>query len=207
MTKTSFARACATAVLIASSAACTSGSDEAEPVATTNDALNLAGKKIAVNESIAGVKLGMRASEVKGLLGRPNAIRKELDGALSVYRYNDAKPGAATLAPRAGGGEPTDDSPSALDISLFDGRVVTVAITTEKILTADGLGVGSSKSEIRARYPNASCDRFYCEMSTDDGKTVTNFRFVDESIKGQERVETRTAIMVFLEDRAFDESL
>lgn len=93
----------------------------------------LAGAKIVVNQSIAGVSLGEAKSAVRQHLGAPAAIKPE--GNKSDWIY----PGRKLL------------------VGLHNGRVVEVFTQNPGQKTASGVGVGSSIAAVKSHIKGVRC--------------------------------------------------
>jgi hypothetical protein len=93
---------------------------------------------IVIGQSIAGVKLGDSEAQVTAVLGAPE--RKESAG--SAY------PGVVNLY------YPTS---VGLHFSVTNGRVFGVLDFSKKQKTNKGIGMGSSRAQMKRAYPQAKC--------------------------------------------------
>src|SRR4051794_1365029 len=120
------------------------------------------GAKIVVQKSIAGVKLGMTAQEVRGVLGTPDAVsypKNEIQGSVKVYRYGKTK----ITFPRGA-----------------NGKAQSVSTTSRKQKTAGGVGVGSTEAAVKADVSGVKCESFgglrSCHVGAlKPGRKVTDF--------------------------------
>ena len=93
---------------------------------------------IVIGQSIAGVKLGDSEAQVTAVLGAPE--RKESAGA--------AYPGVVNIY------YPTS---VGLHFTLTNGRVSGALIFSKKQKTNKGIGMGSSRAQLKRAYPKAKC--------------------------------------------------
>jgi hypothetical protein len=99
-----------------------------------------AGALIVVQKSIAGVKLGMTAKQVRDVLGKPDAVsypKDPIQGTVKRYRYGLTE---VFIAPGK------------------DGRVYLVTTRSTRQKTSDGVGVGSSEAFVHAHVDNVHCE-------------------------------------------------
>src|SRR5947209_5999653 len=93
----------------------------------------LAGARIVVNQSIAGVNLGESKQQVRSHLGAPAAVGHS--GGATQWIY-----GARALL-----------------VGLSNGRVVEVYTKNPSQKTASGIGVGSSQAAVKSRIKGVKC--------------------------------------------------
>lgn len=114
---------------------------------------------------IAKVKLGNTQKQVIKKKGQPDARKKmanEILGTVTLFKYG-----------------PNGDD---LEVMLYDKRVIGVSTRSEAERTSEGTGVGSTKAEVKAEFPQASCDKIgghkqICfNGDLDPGEAVTVFR-------------------------------
>jgi hypothetical protein len=117
-----------------------------------------AGAAIVVQESIAGVKIGMTATQVRAVLGKPRSVsypKDEIQGSLKHYDYG-----------------PTD-------VYFSRGEntgAFNVTTTSRAQRTATGIGVGSTRTALKRAFPKAKCQNMYCAIgAAEPGKIVTSF--------------------------------
>jgi hypothetical protein len=99
-----------------------------------------AGALIVVQRSIAGVKLGMTAKQVRGVLGKPDAVsypKDPIQGTVKRYRY-----GLTEVFIARGN----------------DGRVYAITTRSTRQRTSDGVGVGSSEAAVHAHVDGVHCE-------------------------------------------------
>ncbi|MDQ2984517.1 MAG: hypothetical protein M3R70_11460 [Actinomycetota bacterium] len=114
-----------------------------------------AAAKIVVQRSIAGVKLNMTQAKVKSILGRPNSVVRGTNefGRWKEFRY-------FRLA------------------VTFQGEANVTNLSTSRTneRTANDIGVGSTKAEVRAKIRGVRCDRLTCWVGRFlPGSKVTTF--------------------------------
>ena len=115
---------------------------------------------IVVQRSIAGVKLGMTKAQVRATLGRPMRVRSGTNdfGAFRELFYR------------------------RVTVTFQGGLHVTSVRTTSSLeRTAAGVGVGSTKAEVKAHVKNVHCRNEsgfrHCFVGAFlPGRTVTDFR-------------------------------
>jgi hypothetical protein len=114
--------------------------------------------KIVVQESIAGVKLGMTAAQVRKVLGPPRSVsypKDEIQGSFKFYDYG------------------------ATEVSLTRGegsKVFNISTTSKTQRTSTGLGVGSTRAAVKRAFPRADCMALMCAIGAiEPGKRVTSF--------------------------------
>ena len=119
-----------------------------------------AGAKIVVQKGIAGVKLQMTKAQVRATLGRPQHARR---GTNEFGTFREIIYRRVTVTFQSGP------------------RVTAVRTTSPLEKTAGGVGVGSTKAEVKAGVHNVHCVNesgfkhcFVCEFLP--GRTVTDFR-------------------------------
>lgn len=121
----------------------------------------LADGTIRLEQSIAGVRLGMTRGEVLAVAGRPDRIRIVSNpiAPFTVYRY-----GAGT---------------SELDVTFFAGRRVT-QVTTRRVgeRTRTGIGRGSTLAALRRRVPGLSCVTAFRKTICARGDGVRTTQFI-----------------------------
>jgi hypothetical protein len=93
---------------------------------------------IVIGQSVAGVKLGASEAQVTAVLGAPE--RKESAG--SAY------PGVVNIY------YPTS---VGLHFTMTNGRVSGALIFSKKQKTNKGIGMGSSRAQLKRAYPKAKC--------------------------------------------------
>jgi hypothetical protein len=119
-----------------------------------------AGSTVVVQESIAGVKIGMTAAQVRAQLGKPKKVGyrpDQIQGSIKVYDYG------------------------LTDVYLSrgaEGQVFHVVTTSRKQRTKEGLGVGSTRAAIKRGYSKARCFERICAIGdAPAGEAVTTFYF------------------------------
>lgn len=117
---------------------------------------------IVVNDSIAGVGLGMSRSEVRGVLGTAASVSTGTNafGFYRVWHYR------------------------RLHVTFQGGSIATSIRTTRlSQRTASGVGMGSTEPQVHAGLTGESCQSFagvrHCRVGTlDPGGVVTDFALV-----------------------------
>jgi hypothetical protein len=115
---------------------------------------------IVVQRSIGGVKLQMTKAQVRAKLGRPMRVRVLTNEFGTVKQLSYKR---ATVTFQSGD------------------RVTNVRTTSPLEKTASGVGVGSTKFQVKARVPNVTCKNEsgfrHCFVGAFlPGRTVTDFR-------------------------------
>jgi hypothetical protein len=118
-----------------------------------------AGAQIVPQRSIAGVELEMTKAQVRSLLGEPRRIIRGTNefGSFTIFRY------------------------FRLEVTFQGGRRVT-HIETNRLneRTAEGVGVGTLRSGVRAHVDNVRCQPGFCFVGRFlPGRRVTVFRICD----------------------------
>ena len=91
---------------------------------------------IVVNEGIGGVDIGQTAQQVKKEVGTPTS--KQSSSSAAEWYY--------------------DNKPPFAEVSFGNNkRVSFLAPNSARDKTSKGIGEGSSKAQVQAAYPNASC--------------------------------------------------
>jgi len=134
---------------------------------------------IVIGQSIAGVKLGASEAQVTAVLGAPE--RKESAG--------PAYPGVVNIY------YPTS---VGLHFSMTNGRVFGVLDFSKKQKTSKGIGMGSSRAQLKRAYPQAKCaegpygpQSLYCAVLArfHGRKSFTSFLFGGKANGGVEEIE------------------
>ena len=144
MSTSTWARVAATTAVIATStlAGCAApAEDETDEIESTDasqteEAL-VAGCehcRIIPGTSIRGISLGMSKKQVRDVLGTPTSVDRYPGYPAYAYHYG------ATMI-------------HFYDVSSVD----FITTTSKKVRTRDGLGVGSTKAQLKDRYPNINC--------------------------------------------------
>lgn len=114
--------------------------------------------RIVIQKSIAGVEIGMTATQVRAELGAPRKVGYRPDpvqGSIKVYDYG------------------------LTDVFLSRGpagRVFHVTTKSRRQRTAKGIGVGSTRTAIRRAYAKATCVERICFIGdAGAGEAVTTF--------------------------------
>lgn len=118
---------------------------------------------LVVQQSLAGVKLGMTRAQVEAKLGEPSEVKRptsEIFGRYTELRFGLTK------------------------VSIFDsaeGGVFAVTTTSKKQRTSRDVGVGTSEKVLRQRVKGVRCETFSgfrtCSVGRfEPGRTVTTFR-------------------------------
>jgi hypothetical protein len=115
-----------------------------------------AGATIVLGRSIAGAELGMTRAEIRGVLGEPRSITRGSNefGPYRVFHY------------------------FRLDVT-FQGNTNATAVKTwrKRERTANGIGVGSTKRQLRNRISGVRCEGRVCSKGRFvPGGRVTVFR-------------------------------
>lgn len=121
--------------------------------------------RVVVGRSIAGVRLGMSAAEVRARLGEPSSIRRVSSAAATEMRYRFRRRHLTVL---------------------FDSNVPTSARVTHIVTrshadrTTDAIGPGAPEPDLRRRLHDARCDSpppaRYCFIDgPDDARTLFSF--------------------------------
>jgi hypothetical protein len=122
---------------------------------------------IVIGQSIAGVKLGDTEAQMTAVLGPPES--KESAG--------QAYPGVVNVR------YPTS---VGVNFTLTNGRVSGALFFSKKQKTNKGIGMGSSRAQLKRAYPNAKCAEgpygpksLYCAVLTrfHGRKSFTSFLF------------------------------
>jgi hypothetical protein len=117
-----------------------------------------AGALIVVQRSIAGVKLGMTAKQVRALLGKPDAVSypsNPIQGTVKRYRY-----GLTEVFIARG----------------KDGRVYLVTTRSTRQQTSDGVGVGSSEAAVHAHVKDVHCEGSGATRTCEVGRLLPGHR-------------------------------
>jgi hypothetical protein len=119
-----------------------------------------ANAKIIVQRSIAGVKLQMTTAQVRATLGRPMRVHV---GTNEFGTFTEKVFRRVTVTFQSGD------------------RVTNVRTTSRLEQTASGVGVGSTKLQVKTAVPNATCRNEsgfrHCFVGAFlPGRTVTDFR-------------------------------
>ena len=117
-----------------------------------------AGATIVPQRSIAGVELSMAKPQVRGVLGEPNNVVQGTNkfGAYTIFEYRRLR-------------------------IVFQGRTNVTAIRTTRRneRTVHGIGVGSTRAEVRENVARVRCGRRQCVRGRFlPGRRVTVFRLV-----------------------------
>jgi hypothetical protein len=114
--------------------------------------------KIVAQESIAGVKLGMTAAQVRKVLGPPRGVsypKDEIQGSVKHYDY-----GLTDVILGRGEG----------------GLVQSITTTSKAQRTSTGIGIGSTGAAVQRAFPRADCTGLLCTIGAiEPGKRVTSF--------------------------------
>jgi hypothetical protein len=124
-----------------------------------------AGGKVVVQQGIAGVRLQMTRDQVRSVLGAPRGVK---NGRNTFGRYLDYRyPGL---------------------LVRFQGlRTVTMISTSRRAeRTARGIGVGSTRAQVKAKVAGAHCRfgigaRFCYVGQIQPGRRITTFYFNDRN--------------------------
>ncbi len=134
---------------------------------------------IVIGQSIAGVKLGDSEAQVTAVLGPPAS--KESAG--------PAYPGVVNIY------YPTS---VGLHFTMTNGRVSGALIFSKKQKTNKGIGMGSSRAQLKRAYPQAKCAEgpygpksLYCAVLArfHGRKSFTSFLFGGKAKSGVEEIE------------------
>jgi hypothetical protein len=132
---------------------------------------------IVIGQSIAGVKLGDSEAQVTAVLGPP----------ASKENAGPAYPGVVNLV------YPTS---IGLHFSVTNGRVSDVLSFSKKQKTSKGITIGSSQSQLKRAYPQATCAEgpygpksLYCAVLAHfhGRKSFTSFLFGGKAKSGVEQ--------------------
>jgi len=130
-----------------------------------------AGALIVVQRSIAGVKLGMTAKQVREVLGNPDAVSypsNPIQGTVKRYRY-----GLTEVFISRGA----------------DGRVYLVTTRSTRQRTSDGVGVGSSETAVHAHIKNVHCQGSGATRICEVGRLLPGHRVTSFFISKAGRVK------------------
>lgn len=124
---------------------------------------SVAGARLVVQNSIAGVRIGMRQEQVIAILGQPAQINSRLSDVFG--RYYELLYGPTTV----------------LMFTGQDGKTFNISTTSRQHRTKRGIGVGSRESKLRRKIKSARCETHYgvrsCTVGTvRPGQIVTTFR-------------------------------
>ncbi len=126
---------------------------------------------IKPGKGIAGIKIGDSKSTVINKKGQPNVKKTLSSEILGSYKYFEY--GLNELD---------------LGVSIYGGKVFDLITEDPSQRTTDGIGVNSSKQEIKAAYPDAKCEKVsgskkICTLGKlKAGKTVTVFRITGKVV-------------------------
>lgn len=122
---------------------------------------------IVIGQSVAGVKLGASEAQVSALLGAPTS--KESAGPAYPNVVNLVYPSSV-----------------GLHFTMTNGRVSGALIFSKKQKTNKGIGMGSSRAQLKRAYPQAKCaegpygpQSLYCAVlaRSHGRKSFTSFLF------------------------------
>jgi hypothetical protein len=126
---------------------------------------------IVVQRSIAGVKLGMTAKQVRAVLGKPDAVSypsNPIQGTVKRYRY-----GLTEVFIARG----------------KDGRVYLVTTRSTRQKTSDGVGVGSSETVVHAHVKDVRCEGSGSTRTCEVGRLLPGHRVTSFFISKAGRVK------------------
>jgi hypothetical protein len=113
---------------------------------------------IVVQKSIAGVRLGMTAAQVRTVLGKPDAVthpKNPIQGTVTRYRY-----GLTEVFIARG----------------KDGRVFAITTRSARQKTSGGVGVGSSEALVHAHVSGVHCEGSGSTRTCQVGKALPGHR-------------------------------
>ena len=112
--------------------------------------------RLVPQRGMAGISLGMAPAKVRAVLGRPLAVthRKNEFGPYTEYRY-----------------------PFLLRVGFQgNGGVTSIETRGHRERTAGGIGVGSTREEVRRRIRGVRCEDAHCYLGSFlAGRRVTGF--------------------------------
>jgi hypothetical protein len=126
---------------------------------------------IVVQRSIAGVKLGMTATQVREVLGKPDAVSypsNPIQGTVKRYHY-----GLTEVFISRG----------------KDGRVYLFTTRSTRQRTSDGVGVGSSEAAVHAHVENVHCEGSGATRTCEVGRLLPGHRVTSFFISKAGRVK------------------
>jgi hypothetical protein len=110
--------------------------------------------KIVVPDSIAGVQIGMTRAQVKQVLGTPSTT--------------------------SGGG--MGWAGRQLFATFGGGRLGGILTRSPRERTNKGIGVGSSRAEVKRAYPTAHYTQAMCQFTSDNGSQDLSFNFRGDKV-------------------------
>jgi hypothetical protein len=114
-----------------------------------------AGARIVPGQSIAGVKLSMTKTQVRGVLGEPSTIAHGANefGSFTVFKY------------------------FRLSVTFQGDKTATAIKTNRKVeRTRNGIGVGSTRAQVLAGVRGVQCFRTVCQKGMSlPGQRITAF--------------------------------
>ena len=118
---------------------------------------------LVVQQSIAGVKLGMTRAQVEAVLGEPSEVNRPTNEIFG--RYTELRYGLTSISLFAGTG----------------GEVFNLHTTSKRQRTSHDVGVGSSERALRLHVKGVSCETAYGRRTCivgrlEPGRVVTTFR-------------------------------
>ena len=127
--------------------------------------VTMAEAKIVPQKSIAGAKLGMTQERVKQKLGRPDG-RSYATSPIGNFRYVTLRYGRTKIS---------------FDGTKPSSRVINLFTRSRLQRTASGIGVGSTRAQVKRRLPGVTCKVEYgvnhCYLGDfRPGERVTDFR-------------------------------
>jgi len=113
----------------------------------------MASAKIVIGGGMSGVALGMTKAEVVSQLGQPNSVKRGTNatngGKFRVLYFN-----------------------KKLQVTMTGGSVSNIRTEVMGQKTSNGVGVGSSRKQVKNNVPKVKCSFGVCRVGNDQAGTV-----------------------------------